>query len=152
VKAVLEGRPLAFVPKTVSPETAARIAARTPIVSLDLFRPGLTTAPEAAEIPVEKTGGPILLVSSRADQLWPSTEMGERVLQRVKSKGSAVRAQHLLYDEASHALPDAWLPPAYGGSLGGTAAGTMSAYRDYWPRVVAFLRDALSRPSAPPSR
>jgi dienelactone hydrolase len=140
------------VPKTVSPETTARIAAREPIVSLDLFTPGLATAPEAAEIPVEKAGGPILLVSSRADQLWPATEMGERVLRRVKSKGSPVRVEHLVYDEASHVLPDAWLPPSYGGSLGGTAAGTMSAYRDFWPRVVAFLRDALVRPSAPPSR
>jgi dienelactone hydrolase len=123
----LDGKPLPFLPKVASldqPEAAA------------------------ATIPVEKIRGPVLLVSSRDDGMWPATVMSDRVVERLRASGFAHPVEHLHYESCAHGLPDAWLPPSYGGKLGGTAEGTMRAYGDYWPKVRAFLDRAIGPPIA----
>jgi hypothetical protein len=54
-----------------------------------VLRPGFLAALEDAErvqgatIPVERTNGPILLISGGADQLWPSRVRAEIVIKRL---------------------------------------------------------------------
>ena len=141
----LDGKPLPFLPKVASPDLMARIAAGERFRAIELNPASSLGQPEAAAatIPVEKIRGPVLLVSSRDDGMWPSTVMGDRVVERLRASGFAHPVEHLQYESCAHVLPDAWLPPAYGGALGGTAEGTMRAYGDYWPKVRAFLDRAI---------
>jgi dienelactone hydrolase len=145
-----EGRPLPFLPKTVSPELAARVARGQRFRGIEMMPALSLDAPAAgaAAIAVEKIGGPVLLVSSRDDAMWPAALMSERVVERLKARGFAHRVEHFSYQGCAHPLPDVWLPPAHGGTLGGTAEGTMRAYADYWPRVLAFLERAVGAGSS----
>jgi hypothetical protein len=75
--------------------------------------------------------------------MWPAAQMADRVTEALKAGGFAHRVEHLQFDALGHQAPDAWLPAASGGTLGGTAEGTMRAYRSYWPALLAFLDASL---------
>jgi len=57
-----------------------------------------------AEIPVEKINGPIFLLSATKDEYWPSAEMSEAILQRLKAHGFRYKAEHVAI-EGNHAAP-----------------------------------------------
>jgi dienelactone hydrolase len=110
----------------------------------------------AAELPVERIRGPILMVSGEADAMWPSTQMAEMAARRAARHGFAHRIEHLHYPGAGHlsaGVPGMPAPtqvrhPLTRGfyDLGGTPAGNAAARADSWPRVLAFLADALGAP------
>lgn len=115
----------------------------------NLYRDSLPGAPVDSEIPVEAITGPVMLVSGEADGLWPSTEMARRIEQRLQDKGFGHAVVHLSYPDAGHAVfgaPVAADAPGLQGalSLGGTIDGLVAARADGWPRVLAFLREALA--------
>lgn len=56
----------------------------------------------AAEIPVERIDGPVLLLSGLADRLWPSVQLSDVALRRLESRGHAHRHVHLSYPGAGH--------------------------------------------------
>jgi dienelactone hydrolase len=112
-------------------------------------------AERAATIPVERIGGPVMLVSGRDDAVWPSTLMADRVLARLAAHRHPYPRQHLAYDAAGHTInrPPYWPTTAapyrhvVSGRLiavGGTPAGTAHARADSWPRVVRFLQESLT--------
>lgn len=45
-----------------------------------------TAAVEAAAIPVERINGPVYLMSATRDELWPSTEMSNAMMQRLEAR------------------------------------------------------------------
>jgi uncharacterized protein len=103
-------------------------------------------------IPVEKINGPVLLVSGKADALWPSFEMSERVVARLKEGNFSHPVQHLSYEAAGHMvfMGDPSSPNAASMArapvspmLGGTGEANMAAWKDNWPKVVAFFDNAL---------
>jgi len=51
-------------------------------------------AVERAAIPVEKINGPILLVSATQDEFWPSTQMSEAIIRRLRERGFPYRYEH----------------------------------------------------------
>ncbi len=53
---------------------------------------------EEATIPVEKIQGAILLISSKQDQLWPSTPMCDQIVRRLESKEFPHYYEHVVYD------------------------------------------------------
>lgn len=116
----------------------------------NLYADSLAKAPAGAEIPVETIAGPILMISGEADGLWPSSLMAARIERRLEAHGFTHPVVNLAYPEAGHAAfgppvrPDA---PGLAGalSLGGTMEGLIAARADGWPRVLTFLRDALSK-------
>ncbi|MCS6625252.1 hypothetical protein N0B44_20280 [Roseibacterium beibuensis] len=115
----------------------------------NLYRDSLPGAPADSEIPVEAIAGPVMLVSGEADGLWPSTEMARRIEQRLRDRGFAHPVQHLSYPDAGHAVfgpPVAADTPGLQNvlSVGGTIEGLVAARADGWPRVLAFLREALA--------
>jgi uncharacterized protein len=55
-------------------------------------------AVEQAVIPVEKIQAAILLFSGRRDQMWPSTEMCEQIMSRLKANGFSYPMNHISYD------------------------------------------------------
>jgi dienelactone hydrolase len=134
------GVPLAYVPYDLSNGFTSVHA---------LYAGSLASAPAETEIPVEQIAGPILLVSGQADTLWPSTEMANRVERRLRTHGFAHGVTHLAYADAGHAVFGAPVradTPGLEGALsvGGTIDGLVAARADGWPRVLAFLKDALA--------
>jgi hypothetical protein len=52
-------------------------------------------AVEKAAIPVEQINGPIFLLSATRDEFWPSTEMSESMIQRLKEHSFPYRYEHV---------------------------------------------------------
>lgn len=48
-----------------------------------------------AAIPVERINGPVFLLSAREDEFWPSTEMSERIEERLAANGFRFHHRHL---------------------------------------------------------
>jgi dienelactone hydrolase len=111
--------------------------------------PSLALHPDAA-IPVERIHGPVLLISGRADKMWPSSAMSDAVVARLGARNFAWPVVHLAYPDAGHAVSS---PPALGHSqrgpdsyLGGTEAGNEGGRAGAWAATLCFLRDALAQP------
>ena len=52
----------------------------------------------AADIPIERIQGPILLLSFTRDQVWPSTLMSNQLMRRLREAGFRPRYEHAAYD------------------------------------------------------
>ncbi len=106
---------------------------------------------EEATIPVEKTQGPILLISGDDDKMWPSTIFAERVMQRLYDQQHPFPDQHLHYEGAGHfvSFPYGYpyLPPCVkqigGLTVGGTVEDTAASVMDSWPKILAFFQQSL---------
>jgi len=56
----------------------------------------------AAEIPVERINGPVLLLSAEGDQVWPSNYLSDAAFHRLEERGHPWPFQHLAFPGASH--------------------------------------------------
>jgi dienelactone hydrolase len=130
---------------------------KRPVMFRNLFRAGLrnSRAIAAAEIPAERIRGPILLVSSGDDHLWPAAEMSEAIVARLKRRGFAHGVEHLHYAKAGHMLRYPYLPTTARDSrnprlrnarysFGGTPSADAEAQADSWRRAIEFLRSSLT--------
>jgi dienelactone hydrolase len=152
-----EGVPTVSLPvdPAIQGEMLRKMRAGEPIELTPLFRAAMknSEAMAAAEIPVERIRGPVLLISARTDALWPSTDLSEIAVARLRAHGHPHPVEHLAYDDAGHLL----LPPYRVTSIaamphpvlrmkltfGGTPAGTARAMAESWQRVLAFLATSL---------
>ena len=57
-----------------------------------------------AEIPVERSGGPVLLISGEDDAMWPSVTLSEIAVERAEAHGGRHPLRHLRYPDAGHAF------------------------------------------------
>ena len=64
----------------------------------------------AAEIPVERIDGRVLLTSGEDDQIWRSTLLSEYAVRRAARCGATDRVEHVAYPDAGHACS---APPGY---------------------------------------
>ncbi|MGJ7524753.1 acyl-CoA thioesterase/bile acid-CoA:amino acid N-acyltransferase family protein [Variovorax sp. GB1P17] len=109
---------------------------------------------ERVSIPVEKIGGPVLMISGADDKMWPSSELAEIAFQRLKHAAFPHRFEHLSYPGAGHHIgwPNVFTTmtkfkhPTSGEDLdmGGTPQSTAHARQDSWTRMLEFLRAALA--------
>jgi dienelactone hydrolase len=147
------GKPLPYIPNRVPAWFLARYAwdtligepvRQTPLFTYDLQAFGDTSR---AEIPVENIRGPVLLLSGRDDQIWPSSFMATRVMERLRRHQHPYADEHLSYDGVGHPIPFEYVPTAgsrRGSKLavGGTPEGTALAQADSWPKILRFLARA----------
>ncbi|GCE29993.1 acyl-CoA thioesterase [Dictyobacter alpinus] len=133
-----------------------------PFTMVTNFRKALTSKKamvEAATIAVERIQGPILLISGGDDQLWPSTQFSQLIMERLAKYNHPYEYEHLHYEKAGHfvcfpyALPSLppmiMLSPLAGMYLGfgGTPEANASAAIDSWPKMLTFLASALKQSS-----
>jgi dienelactone hydrolase len=144
------GRPLPYVPYATVEASARHRSEALPGALVPLFRASLDDAgaTEVARIPVEKARAAILLVSGRDDQLWPSSDMAQRITDTLRMHGYSPPYQHLAYDGAGHNLvppfrPTTELSSRAGSPRGGSAEGSARAAADHWPKLLQFLSDHL---------
>ena len=113
--------------------------------SLPRFR-----SPES-EIQVERTRGPILMISGESDGVWHSWEMADDVVSRLKRHHFEYEFANLRYPHAGHASGRPEIRPTWHGAIrhpvsgrinnpGGTPKGDADSSSDSIPKVLAFLR------------
>jgi dienelactone hydrolase len=106
-----------------------------------------------AVIEVEKTQGPLLLISGEDDGVWRSSAMADAVVQRLKKARFPYPVEHLRYPHAGHSAGRPGIAPAWHGAikhpvsgremdLGGTAKGDAQSSIDAAPKVLEFLSRA----------
>ena len=141
----LGGRPLDFVPKTVDAGLAARVEAGERFAGIEMMNIDAADAAsrERAAIPLEKIHGAVFLVSGTADRMWPSAAMANAGAARLRGAKFRHRVENLVYEGAGHVFSDSWMPASFGGTIGGAPEANARAFRDYWPRLLSFLRESL---------
>jgi len=154
-----QGLPLPYVERKDTPGFIALAIASgftgKPLATLSTYINGMkdTAAVEKATIEVEKIGGPVLLVSGGRDRVWPSGELSEIALRRLKAFHHPYADNHLHYDEAGHSFGLPCRPTTLGrgrpspqGSgldFGGDPADNAHAHLDAWRAVLGFLEESL---------
>lgn len=68
----------------------------------DLYLPLVKNPNPDAVIQVEKIAGPILLISSKMDNMWPSEVAAEQIMKRLEDYDFPYSYQHLSYDYGGH--------------------------------------------------
>jgi dienelactone hydrolase len=131
---------------------------RTPPVRLT---PGFLAALEhtatvaAAEIPVERINGPVLLISGTDDAVWPATVLSEYAVRRLRAHGHPHAVEHLVYEGAGHVIG----PPVPGlefnithavhpllgidFEFGGAPGKNSAASLDSWQRIIRLLESVF---------
>src|SRR5262249_33579540 len=110
-----------------------------------------------ATIPVERTRGPILLVSGTDDQMWPSSTLADIAMRRLEAHDFAFPFRHLRYAGAGHMILVPYGPltvratglPVEGPSgclcsQGGTPSADAEAGVDARHALLAFLKDSIA--------
>jgi dienelactone hydrolase len=145
------GEPLPYLPYDIGDELRAKIVNDEP-VPLRLTFDTSDGVPEDTEIRVENTAGGVLLISSGHDDGWPSVELSEVALRRLKDHEHPFPYEHVVYPEAGHLIAGPPHLPAtdvtYRGpgvtfSGGGVPQATAHARADAWKRTVEFLQEQL---------
>ena len=75
---------------------------RRDVSMYELYQPLVEDPDPEAVIRVEKITGPILLISSKMDVMWPSELAAEQILKRLKDHDFPYEYRHLSYDYGSH--------------------------------------------------
>jgi dienelactone hydrolase len=111
--------------------------------------------PVAGTIPVERIKAPVLMVSGRDDQLWPSFDLAEIARRRLEEHNHPWPFEHISYRDAGHAIAPPYAPTTVTTivhpvthqtlALGGTPKGQIEANVDYWRRALDFLAEAEAR-------
>jgi len=144
----LDGKELPYVPVNFSKGFGAflkEVTGRTQIEHRPLFEDALKNkeAIERATIHVEKIQGAVLLISGKDDRVWPSTQMAEMIVTRLRDSGHPRTFQHISYENAGHSFG---LPGAAQTTnrtevfkMGGTATGNAQAAARSWQATLEFL-------------
>ncbi len=108
-----------------------------------------------SEIEVERTRGPILLISGDADRVWDSTSMADSIVARLKRYHFNYNVKHLNYPHAGHGAGRPEIVPAWQGltrnptsgrevEVGGTPQGNAESSLDAIQKVIDFLQQSLA--------
>ena len=149
-----DGRPIPFMRRGI--DAAAVDWTHQPVA----LSPGYCAAlqdseiVEHATIPVERSRGPILMISGQEDHM-SSPKLAEIAEQRAKHYNFSFDVEHLSYPDAGHLLTLSYLPTTIRQSrhpirhvdvdYGGTPAGDAFARADSWPKVLKFLQKSLDQ-------
>ena len=97
-----------------------------------------------AAIAVERSNGPILLISGKKDEAKPSANMAEKVIERLNMHSFPFKREHISFDDAGHLFNGPGGLPGYGSdSHGGTVRGNSLARYQSWLHVLGFLKESL---------
>lgn len=99
----------------------------------------------AAEIPLERATGPVLLLSAEDDAMWPSARLSRIAEARAEREGAGDRVEHVAYPDAGHFCTT---PPGFpiisdqALRNGGSRAGNQGARLDAWRRLLDHVGGA----------
>ena len=125
-----QGRPLPFVPY-YKPFDYSKVVNNQ---WRELYKLSITQteAVEKAVIKVERINGPVLLFSGKEDKMWPSSQMGDMIVKRLKAHHFPHWYKHCAYENAGHNFNEK-------SKMGGTPEGNKKAGIDSELRMFSFL-------------
>jgi dienelactone hydrolase len=153
----LAGRPVPFLPPPSDPESFEAIreafAGGAAYAGTPAFRRSLAHSAARIDeiaIPVERTHGPIFMMSAEDDRIWPSSDLAEIGMRRLERAGFRHAFEHRAFRGAGHL---ACLPPNLPATsnvarhplvpvklaYGGTPSANAAASAQTWRAVLAFL-------------
>jgi dienelactone hydrolase len=143
------GRPLPFVPLVGYEEEMQGHERGQPVILRRTFERGRVARPDLvakARVEVERIRGSVMVIGAYDDQMWPSGQMAQNMVERRAEAGLATRA--LLYRDAGHLLYAKGYSPTTGYNAGlrktgGTPKSNAEAQAEVWPETVRFLKRAL---------
>jgi dienelactone hydrolase len=134
----------------MSPRLAAirsRVFETSPVELTPMFEAAMAgPLPAESFIPVEKTKGPILLVSGEDDRMWPSTRMGAQIMERLRTQRHPFPSRHLHFPGAGHLMrsPGVSTRVLHGKfAFGGESTAQAKANRTAWAATLSFLAETL---------
>jgi hypothetical protein len=133
------GKPVPYLPLDYS----RAFDANDRLAALKLFKTALEqkAAVKNASIRVEKIAGPILLLSGKADELWPSAQMADAICERLRIKHCRFTWENAEYPDAGH-----WFDET--SKLGGTPESNRKAGADARLKILSFLHTSASEMGA----
>ena len=136
---------------------AARSNPEEPLPLTPMFLRTLEDTEQAREvsIPVERIGGPVLLVSGQGDAMWPSSTFSELVMERLDEHRHPYPHEHLALAGTGHMIGPPWSPTTIDYTLhpvtnslfalGGTPQESATGRAAAWSKTLAFLDEHLTR-------
>ncbi len=114
---------------------------RRELTMYDLYLPLVQHPDPAAVIPVERINGPILLISSQMDTMWPSELAARQIMARLREHGFSHTCQHLSYAHGSHLFMPMELRSAraFRGDRGRNRAPGREDRMDSLAKTLAFV-------------
>ena len=111
------------------------------ITMYDLYLPLVQHPNPDAVIQVEKITGPILLISSKMDHMWPSELAAKQIMKRLQDHNFPYCYRHLSYDYGSHLFVPMELPSTkfFKGDRGKNKAGGQKARMDSLVKTLEFV-------------
>ena len=105
---------------------------------------------DAARIAVERSTGPLLLLSGDDDHMWSAATMSDEIVRRMENHGRGDDVTNVVYSGAGHVFllqdfmprPGAGAGPQY--DFGGIFEADAIAGKDAWQRAVSFLGGHVS--------
>src|SRR5256885_7535175 len=149
-----QGKPLPYLQENNTSMGTLRAEAGRPAAFAPYYLGQLrdSSAVERSTIPVEKTRGPILLVSGTDDHMWPSTVLADIAMRRLETYRHSYPFQHLKYEGAGHQIRVPGGPQTVrtlrlrveGASaqlldMGGSTKADAAAGSDAWRSALEFL-------------
>jgi dienelactone hydrolase len=134
-------------------EIAALIVSRRPIEIRVFYDATMANrkAVATATIPVERTRGPLLLLSATDDRMWPSSRLSQIAIERLDAHRHPHPYAHVAYPGCGHFLLNLPNYPVLTSLehprlrrpviLGGSRQGNARASVDAWSRSLAFLAE-----------
>ena len=96
---------------------------------------------------VERTDGPILLLSGGSDPVWDARRLSQVVVDRLDATDFSHDYAHLTYDDVGHYIGIPYVP--LGGFVDASRMRpTVRASEDSWPTVLDYLESGLGEPTA----
>jgi dienelactone hydrolase len=143
------GKPLPFIPLMGYEEEMRGYERNEPVIMRRTFERGRIARPDLAakaRVPVERIRAPVMVIGAYDDQMWPSGQMAQNIVERRAETGLETEA--LLYREAGHSLYDTGYSPTTGYNAGlrksgGTPEANAKAQAEVWPRTIQFLKRVL---------
>lgn len=111
------------------------------VTMYDLYLPLVQNPNPDAVIQVEKITGPVLLISSKMDNMWPSELAAKKIMERLQEHNFSYDYQHLSYDYGSHLFVPVDLPSAkfFKGDRGKNKEAGHNARMDSLTKTLEFV-------------
>lgn len=143
------GKPLPFIPLVGYEEEIRGFERKEPVILRRTFERGRSARPDLAakaRVPVERIRVPVMVMGAYDDQMWPSGQMAQNIVERRLEAGLETDA--LLFPDAGHSLYDTGYSPTTGYNAGlrktgGTPKSNARAQSEVWPRTIRFLKCVL---------